>query len=273
MQRIHIVGCGPRTGTTLIAEMMIACFEIDLHTEHEDSIYAWPTCKANIFLTKNPSDILVVGPMLRVMPNLHAIYMLRDPRDTITSKHGKDQDRYWASLRYWKTYTTYGRKLQTHPRFITVRYENLVRQPDEVQAYLMQRMPFLRKRAPFSRYHELAQPSQDSLNALGGTRPISPASVGNWRKHLPRVAGQLQKHGSIAQDLIEYGYETDDAWLNDLKGVTPDLSESHWPEYFTKEDLKKRMWGKYIIAILALLRLMSLLALLRRFGLKRAMIR
>lgn len=257
MQRIHIVGCGPRTGTTLIAEMMNACFEIDLYTEHEDSIYAQPTRDANIFLTKRPRDILVAGPMLRVMPNLYVIYMLRDPRDMITSKHGKDPERYWASLRYWKTYTPYGRKLQKHPRFITVRYEELVTQPDEVQAYLMQRMWFLKKRARFSRYHELAQPSKEYLDALHGVRPVTPASVGNWRKHLSRVAGQIQKHGAIAQDLIEYGYEPDDSWLKELKDVTLDTSESHWPEYFTKKDLNQRMQGKYLMATFALMRLFN----------------
>lgn len=72
MKRIHIVGSGPRTGTTLIAKMMIACFEIDLHTEHEDSIYTLPPCKGNIFLTKLPRDILVIEPVLL----LCATYML-----------------------------------------------------------------------------------------------------------------------------------------------------------------------------------------------------
>jgi hypothetical protein len=262
MQRIHVVGCGPRTGTTLITEMIRACFEVDLYTEHEDSIYTQPACPANIFLTKRPRDILVVGPMLRVMPNLHVIYMLRDPRDMITSKHGKDQNRYWASLRYWKTYTLYGRKLQNHPRFISVRYEDLVTQPDDVQVYLMQRLPFLIKRAPFSSYHELAQPSQDSSDALGGIRAVTSTSIGNWRNHLPRVAGQLQKHGAITQDLIDYGYEPDDTWFNELKDIAPDLSESHWPEYFTKDDLKQRMQGKYKMAIFALL---------RRLGLRRSL--
>ena len=254
MQRIHIVGCGPRSGTTLMAEMMIACFEIDLHTQHEDSIYARPTCKANIFLTKLPRDILVAGPMLQVTPNLHVIYMLRDPRDMITSKHKKDPDRYWASLRYWKTYTRYGRKLQNHPRFITLRYEDLVMQPDQVQASLMQRMPFLKKRGPFSRYHEFAQPSKDSLDAMLGMRPVSSVSIGNWRKHLPRVVGQLQIHGTISQDLITYGYETDETWLNELKGIEPDLSQSHWPEHFSQQELRQRMRWKYVKPILALIR-------------------
>ena len=254
--RVHIVGCGPRTGTTLMTEIAIACFDIDLYTEHEDSIYTRPTQPANIFLTKRPRDILVAGPMLRLLQNLYVIYMLRDPRDTTTSKHRKDPDRYWASLRYWKTYTTYGRKLQNHPRFITVRYEDLVKKPDEVQAYLMQRMPFLQKRAAFSRYHEFAKPSKHSLDALRGMRPVDYTSVGKWRNHLPRIAGQLKLHGekAIAKDLIEYGYETDDSWLNELKDVTPDCSESHWPEYFTPQELKQRMRGKYSRALVAFLR-------------------
>ena len=253
MQRIHIVGCGPRTGTTLMAEMMSACFEIDLYPKHESSIYTRPTRKADIFLTKRPRDILVVGPMLSVMPNLHVIYMLRDPRDTVSSKHRKDPDRYWASLRYWKTYTIYGRKLQNHPRFISVRYEDLVTQADRVQECLMQRIPFLTKRAPFTQYHEIARPDSDSLAALKGIRPVSTKSIGNWRNHLPRIAGQIQNHGDISQDLIEYGYEQDDSWLKELEGITPDFSESHWAEYFTKDELNQRMKWKYIKPIFALL--------------------
>ena len=254
--RIHIVGCGPRTGTTLMAEMAISCFDIDAYTEHEDPIYTRPNQPANIFLTKRPRDILVAEPMLHLLSNLYVIYMLRDPRDTITSKHRKDPDRYWSTLRYWKAYTPYGRKLQHHPRFMTVRYEDLVSKPDEVQEYLMERMPFLKKRGDFSRYHEFAKPSKQSLDALRGMRPVASTSVGKWRNHLPRVAGQLKLHGenAIAEDLIEYGYETDDSWLNELKDVTPDYSESHWSEYFTPQELKQRMRGKYSRALVAFLR-------------------
>ena len=257
--RIHIVGCGPRTGTTLMAEMAIACFKIDAYTEHEDSIYTRPSRQANIFLTKRPRDILVASPMLYLLPNLYVIYMLRDPRDTITSKHRKDPDRYWSTLRYWKAYTPYGRKLQHHPRFMTVRYEDLVTKPDEVQAYLMEKMPFLEKRGAFSQYHQFAKPSKRSLDALRGMRPVASSSVGKWRNHLPRVAGQLALHGdrAIAESLIEYGYESDDSWLEELEGITPDYTESHWPEHFTKKELQDRMRGKYSRAFVAFVRSIS----------------
>ena len=249
MKRIHIVGSGPRTGTTLIAEMMIACFEIDLHTEHEDSIYTWPPCRGNIFLTKKPRDILVIEPILRIMRNLCVIYMVRDPRDMIVSKHKRDPERYWANLQFWKTYTAYGRRLQSHPRFISVRYEDLVTQPGQIQDYLMKRMPFLIKKASFNSYHKIAQPSKDSMVALGGLRPASLSSIGNWRKHLPRVAGQLQLHGSISEDLIAYGYEQDAAWEKELEGIGPDLSAGHFPDNFTVKRVKHWDRGKYVKAI------------------------
>jgi len=94
-----------------------------------------------------------------------------------------------------------------------------VAQPGQIQDYLMKRMPFLMKKASFNSYHEIAQPSKDSMMALGGVRPASSSSIGNWRKHLPRVAGQLQVHGSIPEDLIAYGYEQDDAWEKELEGI------------------------------------------------------
>lgn len=93
MKRIHIVGCGPRSGTTLLCEMMIACFEIDLYGKHENTIYTRPWRHAELFLTKKPMDILVAESVLNVMSNLYVIFMLRDPRDMIVSKHGLDPNR------------------------------------------------------------------------------------------------------------------------------------------------------------------------------------
>ncbi|MES2982805.1 MAG: sulfotransferase, partial [Verrucomicrobiota bacterium] len=146
MKRIHIVGCGPRSGTTLLTELMCTCFEIDQFTEHEDSIYKLPPKKSDIYLTKNPSDILRVGSVLKVMSDLHVIYMVRDPRDMVVSRHNSNPSRYWSGLRFWKTYTPWGRALENHPRFMTICYEDLVTKPDQVQADLIKRYrSFLKK--------------------------------------------------------------------------------------------------------------------------------
>jgi len=253
MKRIHIVGCGPRSGTTLMVEMLIACFDIDLYTDHEDSIYRLPSRDAVVYLTKKPTDIMMVEPALRITSNLYVIYMLRDPRDMIVSRHGQTPDVYWSGLVFWKNYTPYGRRLQHHPRFITIRYEDLVTRPDEIQRELMARIPFLVKRADFSDYHLRSTPSSRALDALRGVRAISSEGIGSWRRHLPRIAGQLRIHGSISDDLIEYGYEQDDSWLRELEGVQPDLSPSRWKEQISYSRLLRLRIKRYLLAPIVLL--------------------
>ena len=251
MKRIHIVGSNSRSGTTLMAELMVSSFLIDLYSPHERRIHKWPpssAISANIFLTKKPRDILVVEPLIKIMPNLYVIYLVRDPRDSVVSIHGKDPNRYWTNLGFWKIYFPYAQKLKAHPRFIVVRYEDLVTNPDQIQNYLMERMPFLIKKASFSEYHLWANPSRDSMLALKGVRPLETGSIGNWRKHLPRLAGQIKIHGSISQDLIHYGYEQDNSWEKELEGIEPDLEPSHWPEDAAQKRLRHWMRGRWIKA-------------------------
>jgi hypothetical protein len=239
LHRIHIAGASPRTGTTLIAEAMVACFEIDCFCAHEARIFAPPPRDCQVFLTKSPRDILLAQAALEQTSELHVIFMLRDPRDVIVSRHNRNPDRYWAGLKFWKAYTQAARPLLEHPRFITLRYEDLVSDPDATQRALAKRLPFLEHRAAFSAFHQIAKPSSDSVTALGGVRQISNERVTNWRNHLPRVAGQIALHGSIAEDLIEFGYERDEQWLEEIAGVAPDLTPGHWPEYFTRDSIAR----------------------------------
>ena len=240
MRRIHIVGCSPRSGTTLLAEMMAACFEIDLYVEHEAHVHAWPPSGGRVFLTKHPGDIVAVEPALRLLPRLFVVVMVRDPRDIVCSRHRADPDRYWCGLNYWKAYVPWIRRLSGHPRVTTVRYEDLVSDPDGVQERLMQAMPWLVRRAPFREFHGHARASSRSRAALGGVRPVSRSSIGSWRAHKPRVAGQIRQHGSISADLIEFGYEVDAEWESELEEVVPDLKPSHWPEHTEAIERRRR---------------------------------
>jgi len=243
--RIHVVGCSPRSGTTLMTEILYNCFEIDMYNGFESNISVCPPHSGNIFLTKSPKDIVIVKDILNAMKNLYVIYLVRDPRDVIVSKHPWDKDRYWSSLKFWKLFTPFGRALRDHRRFITVRYEDLVQNPGYVNELIKERMPFLQSKAPFSNFHKIANPSAHSLDALGGLRPISEGSIGNWRNHKERVLGQILKHGPISEDLIEYGYETDNSWERELTGIQPDLKVSH-PSAFDSQAFitKKLRWNK-----------------------------
>ena len=244
MKRIHIVSTSARSGTTLLAECMRECFEIDGYVPHEAPLSA-RLPGSEIFLTKWPSDVVIVEPRLRIDRNLFVICLIRDPRDVIVSRHGNDPNRYWVTLNSWKRSVPHLRRLMHHKRFLTVRYENLVREPDAIQDLIGSHMPFLRTKKAFSSYHEVAQPSKKSLAALGSVRPITTDTIGHWRNHLPRVAGQLQIHGPITDDLIEFGYEQDDSWLAQLDGIEPDLSPSRWPDNPPRQLPFKRWYRRY----------------------------
>jgi hypothetical protein len=239
MERIHIVGAGPRTGTTLLAECMIACFEIDAFEAHEAPLSRHRK-NVDIYLTKNPVDLNIVGPRLLVDQHLHVLAMLRDPRDVIASKHAHAPDRYWAPLRFWRRHVQIIRRLKWHRRFVLIRYEELVQKPDSVQKMLMCKMPFLKQKARFSEFHNYARPSPKSVRALGSLRPIDGDSIGNWRNHLARVAGQIRIHGPISRDLIAFGYENDESWLTMLHDVLPDLSPSQFPEQLNQPTWRLR---------------------------------
>lgn len=248
MKRIHVVGVSPRTGTTLMSEALKTCFQIDYYANHEEKLVTRAPDAPKMYLSKFPGDIMMVGPSLQADPDLYVICMVRDPRDIICSIHKKDTERYWAGLNFWNTYTKEFQKIKQYPRFIPIKYENFVSNPDEIQTKISKNIPFLEKQTPFSKYHEAAKVTEGSKKALRSVRPIKPNSVGKWKEHKPRLKGQIQLHGPITKDLITYGYEKDNRWLKKLDGIEPDLAPSHHKELMSFFDKRLRKFGKYLEA-------------------------
>ncbi len=228
--RIHIVGASPRTGTTLMTELMVNCFDIDKYEGHEISIFKKQKRDYNVYCTKNPRDVLVAAPLLRVDKSLWIIHMERDPRDVIVSRHKNRPDVFWTNLRLWKMRRGAIHKARQNERFVIVHYESLVNDPDAIQQELMKKMPFLVKKLDFSAFYKKASPSGESIKALKGLRPVNTKSVGGWRNNKQRVAAQLNIHGTISSELIGLGYEKDCKWLEELNDVKPDNGKSYWPE-------------------------------------------
>lgn len=245
MNQIHIVGVSPRSGTTLLAEAMKTCFAIDYCTPHEDRLFTRPPFRTDVFITKRPRDIMIAEPSLKADPNFYVICLIRDPRDIIVSKHQKAPDRYWTGLKFWKVYSKKVKELEKYPRFISIKYEEFVSEPNKIQELLIKKIPFLQKKMDFSDYHLAASVSESSKEALKSVRPIKPTSVGKWKEHKARVVGQIQLHGSISEYLIRFGYEKDDQWMKELEGVEPDLSESYHSEFVSWKDEIGFRAGKY----------------------------
>jgi len=207
---------------------MINCFDIDAYTDHERSIFKEYPAAHDLLCTKQPSDIKRISYPLRINNNLYVIYLQRDPRDTLSSrshKSNKSDKKIWGNLGDWIKHQAIAESLSLNPRFIIVSYEDLVSTPDQVQQHIQSKFPFLKTKAKFSEYHNIAKPSEKSDAALGGARPINTSSIGKWRKSMPYLKAQIEKYGDISHTLIRLGYEENTEWLSELDDVVADNSE------------------------------------------------
>jgi hypothetical protein len=239
-KQVHIVGCSPRSGTTLLYEMMSACFEFDRCYGHETRFNRTTALRGETLLTKRPKDTQFMPDVLAHIEDFWVIYCLRDPRDVIVSKHRIAGDRYYSNLRLWREQHAYAQKMISHPRCITVRYEDLVTDPDSVQHALLDAIPWLKALHPFSDYHQYASLSSQSERAMHGLRAINTDSIGRWRDNLPRVLAQIQRHGSIHSELKACGYESDERWESVLENIEPDHSSSRYPDQSSLWDRARR---------------------------------
>ncbi|MBK9325683.1 MAG: hypothetical protein IPN00_04860 [Hydrogenophilales bacterium] len=221
-RNLHIVGC-PRSGTTLLAEMMSTCFAVDGSSEHEESIFKLAPHADGLYVSKKPNDILWLHRLLDRDDSLHAIAMIRDPRAVVCSIHSGHPGMYFCNYPVWKRAEKALRRIRNHPRVLVVAYEDLVASPDAVQQNIQGAFPFLRVVHPFSEFHLHARSSQKSINALGGVRAVDQGRSKGWLNHLPRLKQQLDRHPGMGEDIVRYGYESDDGWTRILDCVEPQV--------------------------------------------------
>ncbi|MFP6817048.1 MAG: sulfotransferase [Pseudomonadales bacterium] len=218
MHRVHIVGCR-RSGTTLMMELMWQSYAFSGRHEHEISVFEPTPPGETLYLTKKPSDTLRIHRVFRADPNLYLIAMLRDPRAVVTSRHENKPDAYFAGYLRWREYIDAIERLVDHPRFILIRYEDLLNNPDAAQARISEQFSFLSELRKFSMYPEGAEVPDVAAQSLNGVRPFDTSRIDAWRAHLPRVNGQLRDHPNMPLDLIASGYEENDEWIKVLEGV------------------------------------------------------
>ena len=76
---------------------MVTCFRTNKHYDHEIRFHLVTAKNNDVVITKRPKDTLYM-PGVIDDPNLYVIYVTRDPRDVIVSRHGKSEDMYYSTL-------------------------------------------------------------------------------------------------------------------------------------------------------------------------------
>ena len=100
-KHLHIVACSPRSGTTLLHEVMVTCFRVDKHYDHEIRFNLVAAGDNQVLITKRPKDAMYMAAVIDD-PELYVIYVMRDPRDVIVSRHGKSRNMYYSNIRLWR---------------------------------------------------------------------------------------------------------------------------------------------------------------------------
>jgi hypothetical protein len=246
VKRVHIVGCH-RSGTSLMFDLLTTCFAVDSSGKLEMSIYEEPPQECDVYVTKQPRDIRIIKPILDADPNLFVVYLVRDPRDVIVSKVRSISENYFCNLGIWMECDDAAGELAGHPRFLTVRYESLVQDPDAIQRQIIAAFPFLQKKHSFSEFERFSNATNETRVAMSGLRPIQPDRLQAWRSDLPRIKAQMALHPGLTQRLIAHRYEPDESWTRILDEVQPVFTPSHRPDrtpLLQHWDWKLRNWWK-----------------------------
>ncbi len=221
-------------------ELMATCFASDGYCAHEMSIFEPIEQTGEVYFSKQPNDIKQLKHVFARDDKLYVIYMGRDPRAVIISKHKESPDQYFCNYRVWSECDRASQSYLSHPRFLALRYEDLVADPDSVQGAIKTQFDFLDFQHPFSEYQKFAEPSEAASTAMNGLREVNTSSLDKWREHLPHLAQQYQLHPELANDLIRLRYESDKTWLTELNGITPISYPCRYPP--TRPYLKE--WEK-----------------------------
>jgi len=229
-----------------MTELLGNCFHVDGRAEHEQSLWEPIPPIPGIFLTKKPPDTVRIRRVFLLDPDLYVIAMIRDPRGVITSRHRSKSDVYFSSFWRWERYMKAITDLEHHPRYLAVRYEDLVDDPDGIQDRIAAAFPFLRPTSRFSRFPEGAEIHERAGVSLNGVRAVDRASLIRWREELPRVKGELLRHPQMSRWLVGLGYERDDAWTGCLEGVEPYFGnyKNERPHLFRRLETSIRFAGK-----------------------------
>jgi hypothetical protein len=219
----HVVICGfPRSGSTLLLLMAEACVaDARIFGKQVDALAAAKQSLRNhpIMITKTPHDLFFADEIRNYYADRKAkarfIITVRDPRAVLTSiNRGRDND-YGLAPERWSSYYEHVQHVTASEDAVVVKYEDLVRRPDEVQGRLTQFIGW-NCTCPFDQFHTRV-PANFDVRFLNGLRPLDPNTIQSWRheRNRARLQQVLRELPELPDRLIEMGYESDTSWTGD----------------------------------------------------------
>ncbi len=184
-QRVFIAGCG-RSGTWFALGIM-ATFAgvLPVYQERHFGHFA--------MLLERPEPVHVVKrnhdaryALLEIPEEISLLYMVRDPRDVLTSSHLTTTN--YISIERWEEETHSLQALLASGRrnLHVIRFEDLAQDAAATQARLAAALGLTSTLAA-NRFNEVFQPDARTREIMNGLRPPDPSVIGRWRRDPAQV--------------------------------------------------------------------------------------
>lgn len=243
----HIIVCGfPRSGTSLLYNMMSSTIEGSYKFTDFECYFMNYIHKMGDIATKAPLDVLhleYIDELNIHKKDIFIFILIRDLREIITSRHPVVPDRYFigydhswwpqdSDFKMW-SYDAPGvidianaiRCASKMHNSVIIKYEDLVKNPDRIQKKITNKFG-VKFGHEFSRYHEnktkLAYRYEGKAAAKDKSLVLEGGEVVNKNKrwmmieHRERIVEQFSRCPELFDLLIEYGYEVNNDWYNEL---------------------------------------------------------
>jgi hypothetical protein len=236
---IYIQGCA-RSGNTLMRELCVSGFQggelvklskdqAECSLAHVVELLQQSTSKSGA-LVANVAKLFRQSPdvprllvasrnyenslamdreLLRAHPDVKVLWMLRDPRDVLSSMHPDQPGKFYVTPADWIQGLQLYNQFKDEPQVLTVRYEELVTNPDAIQARIAQSFNLVPSRS-FVEAHKFFPRFFENVRAMHSIRPIDANSVQKWKNN-PQIQQFLEQvfasHPEIVSMSRELGYE------------------------------------------------------------------
>lgn len=156
---------------------------------------------------------------------MNIILIVRDPRDVLSSSHKLSPADFYVSFDFWQRSFEAGLELQRligdENKFLSLRYEDVIQSPEEVET-------LLNRKLGFEKYDGVVSIAnlKDNMTLRGLTdsrmvdymhrlRNLDPASVGAWRRdtaktaHISQLLQSKDRRDSLSHFFRTYGYDSE----------------------------------------------------------------
>jgi hypothetical protein len=239
---VQVICCGfARSGSTLLYNMLRHTVRGVLMPETETTAANFLDTSEPV-LTSRPLDLFRVSTLTKAnagRKDLRFVLIVRDPRALVTSRHPdtpmqwfQGYDHQFHATPDGLSFSTPG-VLYTHELALNVsrrdlpilvcRYEDLVQNPEDMQAKLAQFTGF-HMEGRFSDFHQGEIPPS-LQRPMNGVRPLDPSGLQRWEADpvaASRVARQFRLEPRMFDVLAAWGYETDETWFDRLARRSPE---------------------------------------------------